>query len=88
MPVKGGIDFFVPHMILQRPSGGPSEGGHREAVLGGPHHDDHTITTSLAVTFAGVRTHRQQHYQPDSQYGIANVRLLKRYFTNSEQKVL
>ena len=27
-------------MVLQRPSGGPRAGGHREAELGGPHHDD------------------------------------------------
>ena len=40
MPFKGRIDFFVPHMVLQRPSGGPRAGGHREGELGGPHHDD------------------------------------------------
>ena len=27
-------------MVLQRPSGGPRAGGHREVELGGPHHDD------------------------------------------------
>ena len=40
MPVKGRIDLFVPHMILQRPSGGPRAGGHQEGELGGPHHND------------------------------------------------
>ena len=40
MPVKGRIDLYMPHMVLQRPSEGPNADGHQEGELGGPHHDN------------------------------------------------